>query len=145
MIYTPLQLLQHTILPCCLLNAAFCMQHTATLIIPMTFCNGANRLCKPLSGSLELATLTTLRETHSFSRLFPRDSLKATLGFCLRLFRVFRATVEKPWAAWKNCPLGIPSGCALGNSLRTVFPRCTLGFSTVCPRHNQRLTDIPTL
>ena len=24
-------------------------------------------------------------------------------------------------------------GCALGNSLGTVFPGCTLGFSTVCP------------
>ena len=28
---------------------------------------------------------------------------------------------------------GVPLGCALGNSLGTVFPGCTLDFSTVCP------------
>ena len=41
---------------------------------------------------------TTLRETHSFSRLFPRDSLKATLSFCLRLLRVLKV---------QDCPMGL--------------------------------------
>ena len=92
-----------------------------------------------------LAVQTLVLQTGSFSRLIPRESLKAPLGFSIRLFRAFYfpdcpTGLRKSELLWKNlgqpdknCPLGIPSGCAVGNSRGTVFPGYPIGFSTFCP------------
>ena len=48
------------------------------------------RICKPLAAVWDLAVQTVPYETRSFSRLFSRDSLKATLGFCFKAFYGFK-------------------------------------------------------
>ena len=56
------------------------------------------RMCKPLAAVWDLAVKTVTLETHSFSRLFPRDSLKVTLGFCFKAFMVLKVP---------DCPMGL--------------------------------------
>ena len=91
------------------------------------------RICKPLAAVWDLAVKTVPQQTRSFSRLFSRDSLKATLGFCFKAFYGFKGPrlsygVNKVWLTVKK-----PRGSLEKLSLRVVFPGCHLAIPQFVP------------
>ena len=74
--------------------------HNSSKKVPQTICiqvgprgttdrpTTPGQTLKPLAAALDLAVHTMGLPQGSFSMLFPRESLKAPLGFCYRLFRV---------------------------------------------------------